>query len=125
MRVTDQNVPPLIPGGFLRHFGSKIDYPESTLTWTRLNGRVSALTVLPSDHITCRIDECDHEKWMDPRQKAQTIFLETEVTKGKKYQKQSDGDFDPVAILAQTVPCEPEAAASDLCQDVEPRGEHP
>ena len=112
MRVTDQNVPPLIPGGFLRHFGSKIDYPESTLTWTRLNGRVSALTVLPSDHITCRIDECDGEKWMDPRLKAQTIFLETELNKGKTYQVETDCDFDPVATLAQTLPCEATATAS-------------
>ena len=74
MRVTDQNVPPLLPSGFLRHFGGVLSYPDNQITWTRLGGRVSALTELPSDHIACRIDECEGEKWMDPRQKAQTIF---------------------------------------------------
>ena len=37
---------------------------------------------------------------------------------------ETDCDFDPVATLAQTVPCESKATASDPCQDVESCGEH-
>ena len=71
MKVTDQDIPPLIAGEFLKKLKANIDYEEDTVTWKKLGPeRVSELTVLPSHHITCRIDQSSDGNWMDPRQAA-------------------------------------------------------
>ena len=67
MKVTKEDIPPLLPGGFYRKMGMIADYPNQTLTWAALGNRQSRMIQLPSDHIACRIDECPNAKWTDPR----------------------------------------------------------
>ena len=58
MKVTKEDIPPLLPGGFYREMGMIADYPKQTLTWAALGHRQSQMIQLPSDHIARRIDEC-------------------------------------------------------------------
>ena len=52
MRVTDSDIPPLIPGGFLKATEAIIDYKKGQVTWQRIDdGVVSELIELPSDHV--------------------------------------------------------------------------
>ena len=84
MKVTTENVPPLLPGSFYRKLGMVCDYPEQKITWKELGGRVSDMLILPSDHIACRIDECDDAKWIDPRKTTNPRYFGTEQY-GKTY----------------------------------------
>ena len=78
MKVTDEDIPPPISGHFLRQLKANIDYETESLTWKELGpDRVSQLSVLPSDHITCRVDESRDGKWMDPRLAATVICDDT------------------------------------------------
>ena len=71
MKVAENAIPPLIPGGFLKAMKANVDYQNNTVTWNELGpGRVSELIELPSEHVVCRVDQSDGGNWTDPRQSA-------------------------------------------------------
>ena len=57
MKVTNTNVPPLIPRSFLKNMEVNVDYGEETITWRKLGNRNSKIRCLSSTHISCRVDE--------------------------------------------------------------------
>ena len=96
MKVTDQDIPPLIAGEFLKKLKANIDYEEDKVTWKKLGpGRVSELTVLPSHHITCRVDQSSDGNWMDPR--LATTFHRLN---DKQYAESYSSDPNPQSLVA-------------------------
>ena len=52
MKVTDQDVPPLFPSGFLKVTRAILDYDHHKITWTGIGPDVvSELIELPSSHV--------------------------------------------------------------------------